>query len=80
MRDPELAISMLREAVALEPAQVAFRVGLAKFLLASNLGGSPEVAETLALLRSGNAHGMYHAELRELNRLLEAGQSEREPD
>lgn len=80
MRDPELAIGMLREAVTLEPGQVAFRVGLAKFLLASDLRESPEVAETLALLRVGNARGRYRAELRELEGLLEAGESERKPD
>ena len=80
MRDPELAIGMLREAVALEPGQVAFRVGLAKFLLASDLRESTEVAETLDLLREDNVRGMYRAELRELEGLLEAGESEREPD
>ena len=80
MRDPELAVRMLREAVALEPGQVAFRVGLAKFLLALDLRESPEVTDTLAFLGADDSGGKYRVELQELERLLENGGSESEPD
>lgn len=71
MRDQELAVAMLREAVAMSPDQRAFRVGLAKFLLASDLRNSSEVADMLADLRANNARGQFDADLRELERLIE---------
>lgn len=70
MRDPELAVTMLREAVASAPDEVAYKVGLAKFMLASDLRTSPEVADVLASLRAKNSRGQLDAELRELEMLL----------
>ncbi len=70
MRDPELAVAMLREAVRLAPAQLAYRTGLARFLVASNLRDSPEVEDALARLRSANAWGQYDEDLGRLEELL----------
>ncbi|HEY8385690.1 MAG TPA: hypothetical protein VIK82_05645 [Porticoccaceae bacterium] len=80
LRDPELGINMLREAVTLDPSQIAFRIGLARFLLASDLRNSPEVAETMAVLRAGKARGMYATELRQLERLMEGGDPGQSPE
>lgn len=79
MGDHKLGVEMLREAVRLSPDAMVYRIGLAKYLLASNLLYSPEVVDTMARLRAANADGRYDMDLRELEQLLSSRRDTGDP-
>lgn len=71
LHDPTLAIRHQREAMRLEPSNKAYRVALAKFLLAS--GDEADRAEGRTLLRqlhSSNRTGQLDRDLAELEELV----------
>lgn len=70
LRDQDLGIRMLREAVRLDPEDSAFRVGLLRFLLASNLRVyDEEIISSFAHLRRENDDGRLSDDLKELEEL-----------
>lgn len=69
MRDPGLAIALIREAIALDPQNPTYKAGLVKLLLASNLHGTEEVEREIATLRTMNVNGELNSELAEIEAL-----------
>lgn len=67
MRDPELAVRVMRDAVRLAPRDPVYRIGLIRMLLASNLReqGS-EVDDLLRGLQQDNVDGRLDDDLRDI--------------
>ena len=71
MRDPVLAVAMLQDAVRLSPGEEAYRVGLARFVVASNLRDS-QAEQALSALRRLNTRGQYDGDLKQLEQMMAA--------
>lgn len=68
LNDHPLAITLQREAARLDPSNPAYRIALAKFLLAS-ASSEPEGHALLRQLRDNNRAGQFDKELAELEQL-----------
>lgn len=66
LNDPQLSMRMLREAVALAPQDVGYRLWLVRMGLASNLLELSEAEGAMALLRSANGRGTYSQDITRL--------------
>lgn len=64
--DRELAMRMIREAVALSPRDPGYRLWLLQIGLASNLLQRSEAEEALLLLRKADGRGIYASDIKRL--------------
>ena len=64
--DRELAMRMIREAVALSPRDPGYRLWLLQIGLASNLLQRTEAEEALVVLRRANGRGIYASDIKRL--------------
>lgn len=72
MRDPALAIALMRDAIQLEPEVPGHRAGLLLFQLASNLHDKENIAAEVNTLRAMNRDGAVDDELAQIEALLAA--------
>lgn len=70
MRDPPLALDLMREASRLAPNEPAYLAGLLKFMLASKLHAVGEVDAGLMRLRAANTEGQLDGEIAEIQALM----------
>lgn len=69
MQDPALSITLMRDALLLDPDNATTRAGLVKLLLASKLHEPGEVERELVWLKAANTSGQLDAELDEIEAL-----------
>lgn len=70
MRDPRLAIALMRDAVELAPDEPSHRTGLLRFQLASNLHDPCTTSAEIDQLRALNRDGVLDEELEQIESLM----------